>query len=116
MIVPPGSGKMLIARRLPTILPPLGLEEALEITMIYSIAGMLPEAAGWCATGFSVRRTTPSAAPGLWAAAASRGRARSAWHREVLLLEVIVAGWKCGQSLATGVGTHVQTRASEMPK
>ena len=46
MIGPPGSGKTLIARRLPTILPPLELEEALEITKIYSIAGMLPDGCG----------------------------------------------------------------------
>ena len=43
---PPGSGKTLIARRLPTILPPLELDEALEITKIYSIAGMLPDDVG----------------------------------------------------------------------
>jgi len=42
MVGPPGSGKTLIARRLPTILPPLTLSEALDITKIYSIAGMLP--------------------------------------------------------------------------
>ena len=42
MVGPPGSGKTLIARRLPTILPPITLDEALEITKIYSIAGMLP--------------------------------------------------------------------------
>ena len=46
MVGPPGSGKTLIARRLPTILPPLALEEALEITKIYSIAGMLPDGCG----------------------------------------------------------------------
>jgi len=46
MIGPPGSGKTLIARRLPTILPPLELEEALDITKIYSIAGMLPDGCG----------------------------------------------------------------------
>ena len=46
MVGPPGSGKTLIARRLPTILPPLQLDEALEITKIYSIAGMLPDDCG----------------------------------------------------------------------
>ncbi|PHS77387.1 MAG: AAA family ATPase [Rhodospirillaceae bacterium] len=40
---PPGSGKSLLARRLPTILPPLSPEEALEVSMIHSLAGSLPE-------------------------------------------------------------------------
>lgn len=37
----PGAGKTLLARRLPTILPPLLLEEALEVTKLYSVAGLL---------------------------------------------------------------------------
>jgi len=41
MIGPPGSGKTMIARRLPTILPPLTLQECLEITRLYSISGKL---------------------------------------------------------------------------
>jgi len=40
---PPGAGKSMLARRLPGILPPLGAHEALEVSMIHSIAGILPE-------------------------------------------------------------------------
>ncbi len=42
MTGPPGSGKTLIARALPGILPPLTLDEALDVTHIYSVAGALP--------------------------------------------------------------------------
>lgn len=42
MVGPPGSGKTMMARRLPGILPPLTLEEALETTKIHSVAGLLP--------------------------------------------------------------------------
>jgi magnesium chelatase family protein len=41
LIGPPGAGKTMIAKRLPTILPPLSLEEALETTKIHSVAGRL---------------------------------------------------------------------------
>lgn len=43
LIGPPGAGKTMLAKRLPTILPPLSLEEALETTKIHSVAGKMPE-------------------------------------------------------------------------
>ncbi len=43
MIGPPGSGKTMIAKRIPSILPPMSLEESLEVSTIYSVAGLLKE-------------------------------------------------------------------------
>jgi len=43
MMGPPGAGKTLLAQAIPSILPPLSFEESLEVTKIYSIAGLLPK-------------------------------------------------------------------------
>ncbi len=43
MIGPPGSGKSMLAKRLPSILPDMTFQESLDVTKIYSIAGILPE-------------------------------------------------------------------------
>jgi magnesium chelatase family protein len=56
LLGPPGAGKTMLARRLPTILPALTLEEALETTKIHSVAGMLPP-------GRSLSTTRPFRAP-----------------------------------------------------
>lgn len=41
LVGPPGSGKSMVAKRIPTILPPMQLEESMEVTKIYSVAGMV---------------------------------------------------------------------------
>lgn len=46
LIGPPGSGKTLLARRLPTILPPMAREEALDVTRIHSAAGLIRPGSG----------------------------------------------------------------------
>jgi len=56
MVGPPGAGKSLLARCLPGILPPLSFEESLEVTRIYSVAGLLPP-------GRSLMRFRPFRAP-----------------------------------------------------
>lgn len=56
MIGPPGSGKTMIARRIPTILPEMTREESLEVTKIYSVCGLLP-------SGQSLIRERPFRAP-----------------------------------------------------
>ncbi|KIR01784.1 MG(2+) CHELATASE FAMILY PROTEIN / ComM-related protein [Lachnospiraceae bacterium TWA4] len=43
---PPGSGKTMAAKRLPSILPPISLEESIEVTKIYSVCGLLPNRSG----------------------------------------------------------------------
>ncbi|OQA57215.1 MAG: Competence protein ComM [Candidatus Omnitrophica bacterium ADurb.Bin277] len=43
LIGPPGSGKTMLARRIPTILPPMDAEESLEVTKIHSVAGLMPQ-------------------------------------------------------------------------
>ncbi len=50
MVGPPGAGKTMLARRLPTILQPLALEEAIEVSTIWSVAGLLPPDRGLVTT------------------------------------------------------------------
>ena len=56
MVGPPGSGKSMLAKRMPSILPDMTFEESIETTNIYSIAGALP-------TGISLIRSRPFRSP-----------------------------------------------------
>ena len=79
MIGPPGSGKTMLARRMPTIMPPLSVEEALETTKIHSVAGKLG-----AETGLLTRR--PFRAPHhLTSQVALVGGGSSPQHGEVSL-------------------------------
>ncbi len=85
---PPGTGKTMLARRLPGILPPLAREEALEVTRIHSVAGLLPP-------GRPLISTPPFRAPHHSASTAAivgggphlRPGEASLAHRGVLLLD-----------------------------
>lgn len=56
LVGPPGTGKTMLARRLPGVLPALGFDEALDVTAVHSVAGLLP-------AGASLLRERPFRAP-----------------------------------------------------
>ena len=74
MIGPPGSGKSMLAARLPSILPPLSPEEMLEVSMVHSLAGELM--GGKLATRASVPRAAPFGQHGGAGRRRHRGHAR----------------------------------------
>jgi magnesium chelatase family protein len=85
---PPGTGKTMLARRLPSILPELSSAQALEVTRIHSVAGTLPPGSGLLATPpFRAPHHGASAAAVVGGGAVPRPGEVSLAHRGVLLLD-----------------------------
>ena len=85
---PPGTGKTMLARRLPGILPPLAADEALEVTRIHSVAGTLPPGQPLIERApFRAPHHTASAAAVVGGGPGPRPGEASLAHRGVLLLD-----------------------------
>ena len=87
-IGPPGAGKTMLAKRIPTILPPMSLEEAIETTRIHSVAGLLDDSRGLVGTRpfRSPHHTISDAGSSAEARCQGRGRFRLG-HHGVLFLD-----------------------------
>lgn len=84
----PGTGKTMLARRLPTILPPMSEQEALEATTIFSVAGLLPNRSGLlCQRPFRAPHHTASAAALIGGGSVPRPGEVSLAHNGVLFLD-----------------------------
>src|SRR6202045_2115867 len=87
-IGPPGAGKTMLAKRIPTILPPMSLDEAIETTRIHSVAGVLEDSHGLVGTrSFRSPHLTISDAGLIGGGAVPRPGEVSLGHNGVLFLD-----------------------------